>query len=312
MEAHSGTASPMARLLVVDDFAFMRVAINATLGRDSSLEVVGEAQDGQEAIERCRELRPDLVLMDVSMPGMDGIEATHKLKAGFPETSVLILTARADHRLLMDAVKAGAAGYVLKGEHPNHVPDAVRAVLNGETPLDQGLAMSLLRRLGEEAVAQAARPPVEPTTTKSAPSLPNPLTPRETEVLSHLAAGETNRQIAKELHLSLSTVKRHLEHILPKLKVSDRTQAAVKAIEMGLLPPPPGPERCKSPWPPGVRGGPHFLLNMGSPAAHRSGRGLLPEGPGSSCAPPNRSIFRPLVLQISSNMAWGRRDGHVL
>jgi DNA-binding NarL/FixJ family response regulator len=242
-EQHSnGGSSSKAQLLVVDDQPFMRVAIKAILARDSSLEVVGEAQNGQQAIQCCRELRPDLVLMDVSMPAMDGIEATRKLKAEFPETSVLILTAYADHRLLMDAVKAGAAGYVLKGEHTDHLVDAVRAVLNGETPLDQGLAMSLLRRLGEQEEAARNTPPrplPEPTSRErgAAPSLPGTLTPRELEVLSRIALGETNRQIAKELHISLSTVKRHLERILSKLGVSDRTQAAVKAIEIGLRPP---------------------------------------------------------------------------
>ena len=230
------------KVLVVDDHAFMRVAINAILTRDSSLEVVGEAQDGQEAIERCRELRPDLVLMDVSMPRVNGLEATRTIKAHSPETSVLILTAHADQGLLMDAVKAGAAGYVLKGEHPDHVLDAVRAVLDGETPLDQGLAMKLLRSIGEEAAVQEdVRSQTQPITSEepssSALTMVNPLTPRETEVLSHLASGKTNRQIANELHLSLSTVKRHLEHILPKLGVSDRTQAAVKAVELGLRPP---------------------------------------------------------------------------
>jgi DNA-binding NarL/FixJ family response regulator len=240
-EHSSGGTPSKARLLVVDDQAFMRVAMIAILARDSSLEVVGEAQDGQEATQRCRELRPDLVLMDVSMPGgMDGIEATRRLKAEFPETSVLILTVHADQRLLMDAVKAGAAGYVLKGEHPDHVLDAVRAVLDGETPLDQGLAMSLLRRLGEEEATRSTPPRQlpEPTSRERAvTSLPDALTPREMEVLSRLALGETNRQIAEELHISLSTVKRHLERILPKLGVSDRTQAAVKAIEMGLWSP---------------------------------------------------------------------------
>jgi DNA-binding NarL/FixJ family response regulator len=242
-EHSNGGSSSKARLLVVDDQAFMRVAIKAILATDSSLEVVGEAQDGQQATQRCRELRPDLVLMDVSMPGMDGIEATRRLKAEFPETSVLILTAHADHRLLMDAVKAGAAGYVLKGEHTDHVLDAVRAVLNGETPLDQGLAMSLLRRLGEEqeeaARSTPARPLPEPTSRErgAATSLPDALTSREMEVLSRIALGETNRQIAEELHISLSTVKRHLERILSKLGVSDRTQAAVKAIEIGLRAP---------------------------------------------------------------------------
>ncbi len=220
----------------------MRVAIKAILARDSSLEVVGEAQDGQQATQLCRELCPDLVLMDVAMPGMDGIEATRKLKAEFPETSVLILTVHADHRLLMDAVKAGAAGYVLKGEHTDHVLAAVRAVLNGETPLDQGLAMRLLRRLAEEQ-EEAARstparwPPAPTSRERAATSLPDALTPREMEVLSRIALGETNRQIAEELHISLSTVKRHLERILSKLGVSDRTQAAVKAIEIGLRPP---------------------------------------------------------------------------
>jgi DNA-binding NarL/FixJ family response regulator len=232
--------TPKARLLVVDDHAFMRVAINAILTRDSSLEVVGEAKDGQEAIERCRELHPDLILMDVSMPRVNGLEATRNIKAQSPETSVLILTAHADQSFLMDAVKAGAAGFVLKGEHPEHVLDAVRAVLDGETPIDQGLAMKLLKSIGEEAAVQEdVRPQtttsVEPAT--SAPTMVNPLTPRETEILGHIASGKTNRQIAKELHLSLSTVKRHLERILSKLGVSDRTQAAVKAVELGLRPP---------------------------------------------------------------------------
>ena len=234
--------APKARLLVVDDHAFMRVAINAILTKDSSLEVVGEAKDGQEAIERCQELHPDLILVDVSMPRMNGLEATRKLKAHSPETSVLILTAHADHSLLMDAVKAGAAGYVLKEDHPDLVLDAVRAVLDGETPLDQGLAMKLLRSIGEKATAQEnVRPQTQTSTsgesTTSASSMTNPLTPRETEVLGHIASGKTNRQIAQLLHLSLSTVKRHLERILSKLEASDRTQAAVKAIELGLVPP---------------------------------------------------------------------------
>jgi DNA-binding NarL/FixJ family response regulator len=242
-EHSNGGSSSKARILVVDDQPFMRVAIKAILATDPSLKVVGEAQDGQQATQRCRELRPDLVLMDVSTPTMDGIEATRRLKAEFPETSVLILTVHADHRFLMEAVKAGAAGYVLKGEHADRILGAVRAMLNGETPLDQGLAMSLLRHLGEEqeeaARSTPPRWPQEPTSPErgAATSLSNALTPREMEVLSHIALGETNRQIAEELHISLSTVKRHLERILSKLGVSDRTQAAVKAIEIGLRPP---------------------------------------------------------------------------
>jgi DNA-binding NarL/FixJ family response regulator len=226
--------TPRARLLVVDDHAFMRAGTKAVLSTQPGFEVIGEAEDGEEALARCRELRPDLVLMDVSMPRMDGIEATRRVKAEFPETSVLVLTAHADQDILLDAVRAGAAGYVLKDSKPTHVVEAVRAVLGGETPLDQGLTMRLLRRLADET----GPPPQPPTGRKlqsTALSLPRPLTPREVEVLGYLAQGKTNRQIGQELHLSLSTVKRHLERIISKLGVSDRTQAAVKAVELGLL-----------------------------------------------------------------------------
>ena len=235
MKAPSDTAR--ARILVVDDHAFMRVAMGAILGKDEILEVVGEAKDGEEALARCRELRPDLILMDVSMPNMDRIEATRRIKAEFPETGVLVLTSHDDPELLMEAVKAGAAGYVLKEDRPDRVLESVRAVLTGDSPLDQGLAMRLLRHLGREAAAQSTRSPDAQATAEPVAGMPNTLTPRETEVLVCLASGKTNRQIAKELHISLSTVKRHLEHILPKLGVSDRTQAAVKAVAMGLLSP---------------------------------------------------------------------------
>jgi DNA-binding NarL/FixJ family response regulator len=227
--------TPKARLLIVEDHFFMREGIKAILERDEALEVAGEARDAQEAISRCRDLHPDLILMDVSMPKMDGIEATRRIKGLFPHTSVLILTSRSDTHLLMDAVKAGAAGYVLKGDSQDRMLDAIKAVLGGETYLDQKLVMTLLRRLGEEADSRGARPSAVPAV--AAAPLQKPLTPREAEILGHLAQGKTNRQIATELHVSLSTVKRHLEHILPKLGVSDRTQAAVKAVEMGLRPP---------------------------------------------------------------------------
>ena len=220
-----------ARLLVVDDHAFMRAGTKAVLSMQPGFEVIGEAEDGEEAIARCRELRPDLVLMDISMPGMDGIEATRRVKAEFPETSVLVLTAHADQDILLDAVKAGAAGYVLKDSKPARVVEAVRAVLGGETTLDQGLTMCLLRRLADETGPPPGRAP-----RSTAYSLPRPLTPRELEVLGYLAKGKTNRQIGQELHLSLSTVKRHLERIISKLEVSDRTQAAVRAVELSLLP----------------------------------------------------------------------------
>ena len=184
----------------------------------------------------CRGLRPDVVLMDITMPRMDGIEATRLIKAEMPHTAVLVLTSHVAEDILMEAVRAGAAGYVLKGSGYEEVVGAVEAVLDGETPLDQGLAMRLLRRLsaesGRNGRARGGPSPGGAADGRAA----SPLTPRELEVLALLAAGGTNRQMAAELHLSLSTVKRHVEHIIAKLKVSDRTQAAVKAIEFGLLP----------------------------------------------------------------------------
>jgi NarL family two-component system response regulator LiaR len=194
--------TPRARLLVVDDHAFMREGIKAILERDASLEVVGEAEDGEEALRRCRQLRPDLILMDLSMPTMYGIEATRNIKRELPETSVLVLTAYADHRLLLDAVKAGAAGYLLKGGKVSDVLDAVRAVLEGETPLKQGDVRHLLRDLAREAAPREGPPTEFPPE-----ALRNILSSQETEVLRLIALGKTNRQIARELRVSLSSVK---------------------------------------------------------------------------------------------------------
>jgi DNA-binding NarL/FixJ family response regulator len=221
-----------ARLLLVDRYDLMRLGLKIVLGRDASLEVVGEAKDGKEAIASCRELQPDLVLIDVSMSEMDGIEATRTIKAEIPNTSVLMLTAHADHRLLTEAIKAGAAGFILKGCHPDHVLDAVRRILGGGTPLNQELAMQLIRELIGNQRHQDARSPDEPQ-----PSLllPQPLTDRELEVLRLMAQGRTNREIAKELLISVGSVKAYVRRIITKLEVSDRTHAAVKATELAIL-----------------------------------------------------------------------------
>ena len=233
-----GTESPIPapRLLLADDHAFMRAGLRFVLEAKTDLVVAGEASDGEEAVAMCREIRPDVVLMDITMPKLDGIEATRLIKAEMPGTAVLVLTSHVAEDLLMEAVAAGAAGYVLKGSRHEDVVGAVEAVLSGETPLDQGLAMQLLRRLSAESEwkgrARGGSSPVG----AAGPSAASPLTPRELEVLALLAAGSTNRQMAAELHLSLSTVKRHVEHIIKKLGVSDRTQAAVRAIDLGLLP----------------------------------------------------------------------------
>jgi DNA-binding NarL/FixJ family response regulator len=227
---------PGPRVLLVDDHDFMRAGLRFVLEAKTDLVVAGEASDGEEAVAVCRELRPDVVLMDITMPKMDGIEATRLIKAEMPLTSVLVLTSHVAEDILMEAVRAGAAGYVLKGSGYGEVVRAVEAVLSGETPLDQGLAMRLLRRVADASNGHGGTRGWANPGGAAGRSVASPLTPRETEVLGLRAAGGTNRQMAAELHLSLSTVKRHVEHIIGKLKVSDRTQAAVRAIDLGLLP----------------------------------------------------------------------------
>ena len=217
-------------MLIADDHALFRVAIGTLLASEPDLEVVGEAADGEEALALCRKLRPDLVLMDVSMPGISGIAATRTIKAEFPKTGVLVLTAHAKEELLLEAIRAGAAGYLLKTASPAELIGAIRGTLGGESPVDQELVMRLVRQLaGEIGRGKERRAPARAS-----------LTAREIEVLELLATGQTNRQIAIELHLSLSTVKRNLERIISKLGVSDRTQAAVKAVELGLIDPTQG------------------------------------------------------------------------
>jgi DNA-binding NarL/FixJ family response regulator len=202
------------------------------LASEPDLEVVGEASDGREAIELCQRLRPEFVLMDVRMPRMDGLAATREIKREHPNIVVLIMTMHENTDYLLEALDAGAAGYVLKDTPADRLISAVRRTLNGESPLNQELAARLLRSLAEERKREVA--PIRPEL--RAPQL-EPLTPRELEVLGLLATGQTNQQIAQTLVISKGTVKVHVERIIRKLNVSDRTQAAVRAIEMGLLTP---------------------------------------------------------------------------
>jgi PAS domain S-box-containing protein len=227
------TVSPV-RLLIADDHALVLEGLRAMLAEEPDLEVVGTAADGLEAVELCRCLHPDLVLMDARMPRMDGLEATRAIKAEDPATVILMLTAYANPDYLLEAVRAGAAGYVVKNTTKDDLVADVRGALSDEHPVDQNLAMQILQDLAGEDGQKTGSPP---ESRKQSASLPDPLTPRELEVLRLVAQGWTNRQISEKLVVSAATVKVHVEHVLAKLEVSDRTQAAVRASEAGLLAP---------------------------------------------------------------------------
>lgn len=227
-----------ARLLIAEDYALVRESLRMMLSNDPKLEVVGEAENGEEAVELCRSLEPDLVLMDVRMPEMDGLEATKVIKEAQPGVSVLMVTTHREPDYLLEAVRSGAAGYVLKESTAQELLEAVKRVLDGEPTLDHGLAMSLLERLPEEPGESVRQEPAFVPESKQdvgAERIENILSEREIEALRLIAAGNTNRQIAQELNISLSSVKTYVQRIIKKLGVSDRTQATVKAIELGLL-----------------------------------------------------------------------------
>jgi DNA-binding NarL/FixJ family response regulator len=237
----AGDASVPARVIIADDHPLYRTALTRIFEEHSEFEVVSQAADGREVLEFCRRLRPELVLMDLGMPDIDGLEATRTLKRELPRTIVLVLTAYEDPQRLSEALEAGARGYLLKNAPPQQIIDAVRGALAGEIPLDQEVATKLLLlRLSDQNPESSQEPadsiPEAPPAEHPMPAPPRgELTPREAEVLRLLSEGRTNQQIARELLVSTSTVKNHIHQILAKLGASDRTQAAVIANEMGLL-----------------------------------------------------------------------------
>jgi DNA-binding NarL/FixJ family response regulator len=205
------------------------------LSRTPDLEVIGDASNGREAVELCRRLNPDLVWMDMRMPEMDGLEATRAIKAEQPTVRVLVVTTYENPNYLLEALKAGAAGYVLEDAPKEQLINSVRRVLEGESPLNQELAVEVIQRLAREAGNSQQRPPVQDGRVVTPPV--EDLTPRELEVLRLVAQGETNPTIAEDLVISRATVKVHVERIIRKLGVSDRIQAVVRGIELGLVEP---------------------------------------------------------------------------
>lgn len=234
--------SGVLRVLVVDDQALMRSGFSMMLGAEDDIEVIGDAADGASAIDACRELRPDVVLMDVQMPGMDGIAATSRIVAeGL--SSVLILTTFDRDDYLFDALRAGAGGFLLKNSDPDDLVDGIRAIAHGHALL----APEVTRRVIEQMTSSPDRspgpdpatPPVgaQPTGESSSSPALDALTGREREVLRHVARGLSNAEIAAELVVGEATVKSHVSSCLSKLHLRDRVQAVVLAYEAGLVRP---------------------------------------------------------------------------
>jgi DNA-binding NarL/FixJ family response regulator len=216
-------AEPSITVLVVDDHAVVREGLRTFLGLQDGLEVVGEAGDGEEAVAEAARLRPDVILMDLTMPRLDGVEAMRELRRRLPGTRVVVLTSNADDRRLLAAIQAGAAGYLLKTVQPQELARAVRAAHAGEALLDPSVAARLV-----EAIAAPAAP-------ADRADRADQLTRREREVLELIGSGRSNKRIALELGVSEKTVKTHVGHVLAKLGVADRTGAAMYAVRAGLI-----------------------------------------------------------------------------
>jgi len=212
----------LARLVIADDHEIARAGLRTLLIGQRGVEVVAEAKDGREALEFCRHLRPDLALVDVRMPEMDGLATCRSIKQEIPATNVILVTMHENPHYLLEAFRAGASAYVLKDVTQRELLATIRRVLRGELVLNPDIVVRVLSCMTDHTSQQ------EHLSTAQ-------LSIRELEVLRLLAQGLTNREIAQTLTLSASTVKNHVEHILTKLSVSDRTQAAVRAFELGLL-----------------------------------------------------------------------------
>lgn len=212
----------MIRILIADDHHVVRRGLLFFLKTQKDMDVVGEATNGKEAVELTAKLKPDVVLMDLVMPIMDGIQATKKIKAQHPQTQVLMLTSYSDRDHVIPAIEAGAAGYQLKDIEPDDLVESIRKLMRGENTLHSQATSQLMK---------VREPQIEP------PHKLYPLTPREQDVLSELTKGKSNKEIASSLFVTEKTVKTHISNIFSKLLVQDRTQAALYAVKHGLTEP---------------------------------------------------------------------------
>ncbi|MEM7534348.1 MAG: response regulator transcription factor [Chloroflexota bacterium] len=217
--------SQIIRILLVDDQRLMRDGLRTLLDLEDDLQVVGEAADGQEALTLYADLQPDVILMDVQMPGMDGVEATKRLRNQSANARVIILTTFDDDEYIFEGLRAGALGYLLKAASGEELATAVRTVAAGNALIDPSVTRKVVAEFAR--LAQPARDPSD--------GLPEPLTERETDILKLLAQGLTNREIAQRIFLAEGTVKNYVTTILQKIGVRDRTQAAIRGRELGLL-----------------------------------------------------------------------------
>jgi DNA-binding NarL/FixJ family response regulator len=205
---------PKIRLLLADDHAILSAGLRALLGYYDDIEIVGEARDGSEAVELVAELRPDVVLMDIAMPGLDGIEATRLIRQQHPDTRVLVLSQHRERQYVMAVLKAGASGYILKRALGSDLLEALRTVASGDTYLHSEVSTVLVEEV---------QCPEEP------------LTPREAEILEHIVGGETNAQIAASLSLSTKTVEWHRSNLMGKLNAHNAAELVRIALERGLV-----------------------------------------------------------------------------
>lgn len=207
------------RILIADDHAIVREGLRALLATEPGLELVGEANDGAQAVSKAHALKPDVILLDLMMPRMDGVEAILAIKKDWPEARIIVLTSFSDDEKVFSAIRSGALGYLLKDSSPNDLLSAIRTVANGEGFLSRTIASKVMREINQ--------PPKLPPTE-------SPLTEREVEILQFVAQGLTNDQIAEKLVVSERTVRTHVSNILAKLQLANRTQAALYALKEGL------------------------------------------------------------------------------
>ena len=222
MSSTAGAPTKLARILIADDQTLFRTGLARLLDEDPRVQIVGQAVDGADVVKKAAALKPDIILMDLKMPTVDGIEATRRIVAEHPEIKILILSTFDADSYVLQALRAGASGYVLKDSQPEAIVSSILAIMSGERVMANAVANRVLDML---------------TGTSTPKEFYDGLTLREIEILKLLAAGQANKQIAYRLHISEKTVRNHVSHMYEKLQIYDRSQAVLYAVRKGLVEP---------------------------------------------------------------------------